>query len=479
MKRLVTIALLGAVTACGSTVPLATQQQQALSGGDGLGPSATGSSTGALDSVQTAAPRTNLPTSVTPVGPAGPTSSSTPSLPTGAAVSRATIKVGVLYLTGADQAAAALGIDGLSTGDSKAQAKAVFDWAATHGGFGGHKTEVSYYPVDASQSSSNPEAAQQRACTSLVQDHHVRYVVSMLQLYAATMACFAKAGVIVIDDASALTARQMASYSKVFVAPGDFSADRLMKELIDGLWRRGWLNPKSKVGVFTYDTPDDVALVDGPVRSYLKAHGITPVSVNRGSNGATGVNDASAAVLKFQAAGVDRILPVQASPLFLMQAANAQRYHPAYATYSFFGPGALLEATAPREQLKNAAGMGYSPYLDIGSGTRPGAVTPNETLCFAILKAAGQQSTSATTKGIQLQLCNAILFLKAMTDHVPSLPTDLLTAARPLIAASFPPADTFRTDVSKRNDGAAGYRDLAFQDGCACFQYVSGVHATS
>src|SRR6185312_16205878 len=125
------------------------------------------------------------------------------------------------------------------------------------------------------------------------------------------------------------------------------------------------------------------------------------------------------------------------------------------------GPGALMETAAPRDQLTNSRGIGWSPYLDIGSGKHPGPVSANETLCFDIYAKNGQSSTSATTKGLQLNLCNALLYLKFAADRVGAVPADLLGRGRPLVGASFPPADTFASDTSRHVDGAAGYRDLA------------------
>ena len=37
---------------------------------------------------------------------------------------------------------------------------------------------------------------------------------------------------------------------------------------------------------------------------------------------------------------------------------------------------------------------------------------------------------------------------------------------------------TYRVDVSKRTDGMAGFRPLAYLEDCECFQYVGPVVAT-
>jgi hypothetical protein len=137
-----------------------------------------------------------------------------------------------------------------------------------------------------------------------------------------------------------------------------------------------------------------------------------------------------------------------------------------------------METAAPPDQLANAVGIGWQPYLDIGAGKMPGPVSPRETLCFDIMKKAGQASSSPTTKGFEVQVCNVLFYLKDLADRLPDMPSDLLTSGRKLLGSSFVPADTFRVDVTHRTDGVAGYRDLAFQAACKCFQYVSGVKPT-
>jgi hypothetical protein len=472
------LVLVGALTACGTTVPLAQQgaaESSSLVSGDGLSPVVPGALTpNPPRAVAPTSRTTSLPRAVatSPVG--------TAATPVTGPVLRSDepVRVGVLYLTGVDTVSGALGISGLSTGDTKAQAAAAFGWVAGHGHLGGHPAKVFYYGIAAQDSVNNAQAAQQAACAALTQDDKVRYVVSILPLLPGTMACFAHAGVGVVDDASALSDKAMAQYSESFVAPGDFAAGRMITLLVDDLWRRGWLTASSKVGSFAYDNPENLALVDGALTDALRAHGLTITSKQAVSNDASAVSGANNASLQYRAAGVDRIIPVLASPLFLMNAASSQHYNPAYAMYSLFGPGALLEGTAPKDQLVNSAGIGWQPYLDIGAGTHPGPVSSNETLCFALMKAAGQASSSSTTKGFQVQVCNAVLYLKAAFDALPSAPGNLLSASRALIGARFQPADTFRTDVSRRPDGAAGYRALAYETGCSCYQYVGGVRTT-
>jgi hypothetical protein len=491
VKRLATAAVLAlSLAGCGSTVQVSSTGTVAP---DGLGNSTTldgtaGTAPGGLSSAPggsalsvgasgsrqsvSGAPRSSTAGSAT--GSVGTSKGSAT-----AAGSRTPVRVGVLYGTGVDQAANAIGISGLTTGDTKAQAAAVFAWVNAHGGLGGHPLVPVYYAISATDSSNNPDAAYQAACTSLAQDGKVRFVVTILNLRPVSLPCFSKYGIGLLDDESGVSDATMAKYATYLAGPGDFAPGRMLKNLVDDLWSRGWLTSASKVGSFTYDTPDNVALVEGPLTRALAAHGLKIASKQRVSNDSSSISQASSASLQFRAAGVDRVIPVTASPLFVMNAASSQNYHPAYALYSSFGPGALLEGAAPKDQLANAAGIGWQPFLDIGAGTHPGPVSSNETLCFSLMKAAGQASSSATVKGFQAQVCNTVFYLKAMIDRLPGVPADLFTAARPLLGSSFLSADTFRTDVTHRVDGAGGFRDLTYDQRCSCFQYTSPIKDAS
>ena len=393
--------------------------------------------------------------------------------------SNAPIRVGVLYTPGIDKAAQALGINGLSTGDTEAQAEAVVGWIRGHGGLGGHPITLFSYAMNLSASSG--DAAYEEACTKMTQDYKVQYVVTILTMRPIMMPCLAKYGVGLLDDESSLGDATMAKYAPLLGNPGEIAAGRMTSVAIDDLWQRGWLTSRSKVGVLAIDNADGHGVVDGALTASLRRHGLTAASTQyvsvSGNDG--GSSQSSAAALKFRSAGVDRVIPVLYSPLYLMEAASGQDYHPAYAVYSNLGPGALLETAAPRDQLSNSAGIGWQPYLDIGKGTKPGPVSSRETLCFEIMKKAGQGSTSPTTLGFQVQVCNVLFYLKDLSDRQRTMPRDLLTSGRALLGKSFVSADTFRTDVTHRTDGVAGFRSVAFREDCGCYQYVSPVKATS
>ena len=488
MRRALGLGLmLVALTACGSTVQM---RSAGTTGQDGLGlPTTTGGAlagTSGGGSTQTPGGTGASIPQVTGGSSTGSTSGGgqqpgavTPTAAGTQGVGRKDpIRIGVIYTPGLDAAASKIGISTLSTGDTSAQADAVVKWVNAHGGLGGHQIQLFKYAIDASGSSQ--DAVYGAACTAMTQDYKVRYVVSILSMPPSMMPCLAKGGVGLLDDESGLGDASMAKYASLLGNPGEFAPGRRISIMVDDLWKRGWLTSASKAGILAVDRTDGHAVVDGALSAALRRHGLqsaTTVYVNP-SGGDGGSSQSSSAALQFNAAHVDRVISVLYSPLYFMNAAESQQYYPAYALDSSLGPGALLEGLVPNDQLKNAAGIGWQPYLDIKGGTHPGPVSSRETLCFDIMKKAGQGSTAATTEGFQVQVCNVLFYLQDLSDRQPTVPRDLLTSGRALLGSTFVSADTFRTDVTHRTDGVAGYRDIAFRDDCKCFQYVSPVRAT-
>ena len=482
------VAVALALAACGSTVQMSST---ATVGSDGLGTTGGGLTAGTSGTSGGSSTTTGGGSSTSGSTGSGGTSGRVISGSTGQHTTTTTgssasptppghepIRVGVIYTPGLDGAAAALGIKGLTTGDTSAQAAAVVSWVNAHGGLGGHPIQLSKYALN--MSASSPDAAQGEACTAMTQDDKVRYVVTILTVTPSMMPCLAKGGAGLLDDETSLGDATMAKYADFLANPGEFAPSRRTSVLVDDLWKRGWLTPASKVGVLAVDNSEGHTVVDGALSAALRRHGLKSASTQyvNPNGGDGGSSQSSSAALQFNAAHVDRVIPVLYSPLYFMKAATSQRYYPAYALDSSLGPGALLETAAP-DQLANAAGIGWQPFLDIGKGTKPGPVSFRETLCFDIMRKAGQASNDPTTKGFQAQVCNVLFYLKDLSDRLPTVPRDMFTSGRALLGKKFVSADTFRTDVTHRTDGVAGYRSLAFREDCKCFQYVSPVVATS
>jgi hypothetical protein len=474
----------GLATACGTTVPqsalqtangaagssdeLSVSSQSSAAGSVGVtgGPgTATGQVPGQQLSPQSSAAEPGT-TASTATGPGAITtqgSAGAPSTP---------VRVGLLYIDGADSMAQSFGISNLSTGDPVAQTRAIARYLNKHGALAGRQIHLYYGRMTEAQIVNDPNSAHAAACASLAQDDKVSYVVSYVQLTAGQLECYTQRGVTVIDDQSSVPDSAGAQNARAFASPGELALGRAANELVDSLWKQGWLTSTSKVGTFVYDTPDGVELETKYLVPALARHGIKPVATARASDSANGANQ-DGTVLQFRSKGVDRVIPLGASPLFLMEAAESQHYRPAYAVTSTWGPGALIESTAPKNQLRNAAGIGWNKLLDIGGGKMPGPVSPNETLCFQIMKSGGQGSSKRTVQAFQTALCNELMFLQTSAQRY-GLGPNMLTLARQS-NMSVAPADAFAERlVPGRADGVAAYRNIVFQSGCQCFQYTSG-----
>lgn len=484
MRRVLAIGVLLAVTACGSTVQV---RSTGIAGQDGLGATSTGGdvsgTTGAGTGTAPGLPGTPGSTQAGDGsgvlgsnggggGSQAPGTDGAIAVPTSVLGKKAPIKIGVITQPGLEAAAKAFGLDGVTTGDTKKQVEAVVAWIRSHGGLGGHPIQVYEYPVNMSDGSA--EAWQAHACAAMTQDFKVRFVVTVLASLQTLASCLAKYGTALLADNTNFGDATLVKYAPILGDPSEVGPGRMMTLLVDDLWNRGWLTSRSKIGLLALDSPDGHATVEGPLTAALRRHGLTSAHTEfvNPNNGDGGSGQSGSAVLRFRSAGVDRIIPVMYSPLYMMTAAETQGYRPAYAMVSSQGPGALLEGTAPANQLKNAAGIGWQPYLDIGKGTKPGPVSPRETLCFALMKQGGQAATSALIKGFQAQVCDLLFYLKDLTDRRPDIPRDVMTSGREALGSSFVSPSTYRVDVTKRTDGMAGYRPLAFLDSCTCFQYV-------
>jgi len=392
------------------------------------------------------------------------------------------IKVGIIYTPTLQGGAAAdaLGVAGFTTGDTAAQAKAMADWVNAHGGMGGHPIQLVKVAMDTPGTADQAAAA---VCASLGQDHHVRYAVTIIGMASAPsfLPCLAKYGIGLLNDETSLGDTTMAKYADFLANSGELAVGRRQTVMVEDLWQRGWLTATSKVGILSDNGRDARAAVEGPLTAALARHGLKSQSteyIDAGGSGDGGNAQSRSAALKFATLGVDRVLNVSYSPLYFMTAAQSQQYYPAYAVNSDVAPEALLETAAPA-RLKNAAGIGWAPYNDIGKGTHPGPVSPRETLCFDIMRQSGQQMTSPVVKALVVQVCNSFFYLKDLGDRIPTVPRNLFSVGRGVLGKTFVSADTFRVDVTRRTDGVAGYRQLAFKQDCQCFQYVSGVKSTS
>jgi ABC-type branched-subunit amino acid transport system substrate-binding protein len=382
------------------------------------------------------------------------------------------VTIGFVYVTNA-QYLGSLGVEGVTTGDGKAEGQALVNYVNARGGLAGHKITPLYYPVDLAQYEASPATIEQQICTYLTQDHKTFAVVSYANTTENFLSCLHKGGASVVDDSMFVDATFARTIGNMYYLPGDFRFDRAYDVYVSGLVAAGFLTKTSKVGVYYRDTAVGRRTLANVIKPALARYGI-PLAATSGISGL----DYSNTVLQFRASGVDRVLGIQLSPLQMMQQAESQQYHPRYGVNSQWAPGAILQPAAPPAQLVGAVGVGWQPTSDVDPAHNPGPVSSAETLCRKIMRDAGQGNVGPTTVLYQMQTCDHIFFLQeALRGQGPIDPAHLSAGTARLGDAYLSPV-TFRSHfVSGRHDGVSAYRISRYGGSCSCFQYVGPLHA--
>jgi hypothetical protein len=468
-----------ALMACGSTVQVGSMppgpdetRDDGLSAGPPSGP-ATGSAARKVEEEGSTDGATPSTAAVPAAVAQRPTSTA---LPTGQRRDTSPVRVGFIYATNADALQSA-GIDGVTTGDGRAQAAAITAWVNAHGGLGGRTLEPYFYGMDVAKSAANGQAEEEAACTAMTQDHHVFAVVAYSNPSAAFDVCLAKAHTILVDSDAFVDGPLLRQIRDYVYLPSDFLMERANSTYVLGLIRAGFLTPKNKVAVIYGESrTESKRILDGTIKPLLRRYGI-PLPVTYGVQNA----DFSGAVLAAQSAGVDRVLHIALSPLFFMQAAESQQYHPRYGVNSQWLPGALLQTAAPRAQLAGSVGIGWLPSGDVDARHNPGPVSRNETLCHQILRAAGEDDAAEPTARVfALQTCDHVLFLKAALTDAPRATPQAMAAQVARLGRRFASASTFQADfLTGRPDGATAYRVFAFAESCSCYGYTGPPRPTT
>lgn len=478
---------------CGSTVPLseASLAQSGASGiSDGTGAAGvtgglgTGMQSGAANdpgraggSVATATGGSS-PASSTTAGATG--ASGSVQQPAGVAAGtspQGPITIGALTANGAGEYQKTLGVSG-ATGDQTAMTKSVVSYINARGGFGGRRVELVTYDLDPSAFAADPSAAMQAACTYFTEDNKVAALASYVGLAPENFyACLAKARVPVVTPDEAVSEDFFRRYPNTLYMPGAPSYTRLLAQSVDALWEAGWLTASSRVGVVGYDTNDVHAIVDKGLVPALQRHGLKLVTGMYTAPTTSGASEYSGGVLKFKSQNVDRVFFAPGGqPYYFTLAAQSQAYKPRYALGSLEYPTAVAD-NVPADQLSGSMGLGWLPYLDLPSSAWASVPTPGIADCRKAMESAGQDFSSGTTLGIAAWICDDWFFLRDVYATGRVIDEASFRRAAEALGSAFRPASTFRTSFApgRTHDGAGGYRLLAFNDGCACFEYRSPV----
>jgi len=484
LPRPMACALLLLVAACGTTVPAASVVGRVGAGDDLRSPTAdssgpvdigtapdgrdtraTSGAPPAFGSVQGPASQVSRPVAGGGVGPAP-------------AIGRAKpVEVGLLVVKDIGAAAAAVGVKDLSTGDGKTQAEASVALLNSRGGLAGHPVRPVIFEQDATQ---DPETQYQAACAMFFQDNKVKAVVTWA-LHPILRACAAAAGVPYVTAGTRSAPASVLAQHPLTAVPSQFSLDRVVPTWIASLKAQRYFDPKStteqvRIGL-VYNGDPDFASVPSLVKNTLAAQGLR-IAAEQAIPGADSTTKAPAAssaarngVLRFQGAGVNRVVVVDKSGQALVsfgRAAASQSYYPTYGLSSLELPS-LLRPLLTAEQLQGARGIGWIPATDVPTDRQP-PLSANATACIKVLTAAKQDMSASLTRVSALGICDGVLLLGAAWKD-PALSAATFLPGLRQLGTAYPSVVALSDDFRSHVDGAATYRPIAYDRACDCFAY--------
>jgi len=348
----------------------------------------------------------------------------------------------------------------------------------TKGGMDGHKVELVYRSWDATSSNYSNDAA--AACAYFTQDDPVHVVIDLgLGLHYGMQECLAKRGVADIGPPSDDVAT---SAAKLFATPNSVTSSRRYRGVVQGLAATGYLNKTSRIGVVLENCADLARAYERSVLPALAQHGLKQVTSSTVdcTQGFTSAGPAASAlqgaVLKFNSAGVDRVLFVsdfeQVALMLFANQAESQGYRPGYAL-SGLAAAAITRANIPSGQWPQLHGVGHFPYADTDDpGTAP---LPAERHCLQLLKDGGMTVRTWTDRALAAQMCNNVLLISAAVHaRQGDVSGASIAAGIETLGSRFAVAGLVSTATSfssTRRDGPSQLAVFQYVAACSCSRY--------
>jgi hypothetical protein len=495
--------------ACGSTVQMQSSSSTSL-GSDttGLtqgttGGATTGASAGLPGGSATGTTSGTTGGTVTVPGTTGTTVSGDLTPVRGTDTIRS-IKIGVIYLKGLDQAYAAAGASS-ATSDSRVTYGAVFRYLNARGGAGGVKLDPSYYAVDASSTQSQATQVE-AACANFTGDHPVDIVLSYTRGSGGSLAqCLEKHRIPLINgfseagsNAATFTTHQM------YWEPSQLTLDALGVLLANHLLSNHYADTRwpsaancaavkdPRIGVLTLDRPEWRDAYNRGLAPAFKAKGhpvydtvFVAVSGSTAEQVSQAASGAQSAVLKFASECIDHVLFMSnvALDYLFMDIAEKQSYRPRYGLSSLEAPPVIVpnlaNAANPTNQLHGAMGPGWSPYSDVLIRDFDSTAKAPSALCLTMLTAANAVPTDNNAAILALPSCEGPLFASAVVaTWAKSPPGTTMTQVVNALGSTYHPVGAYTAAFGpSQHAGATSYRTLSYVDACSCFRYSSGLRA--
>jgi ABC-type branched-subunit amino acid transport system substrate-binding protein len=485
--------LLGALvlTACGSTV-----QHRASIADGGLGQPAEQSSPGAsgelsldqrgssqLANTNTQATPTSLPTAGTgplSVGGGAPTTIAAGRL--GPGVDATTIRVGFTVQDNNATVNSLASTYNVQLADNRSAYAALVSYINSHGGVAGRKLRPVYYTYD--PSSGNADQIGQAACADFTEDNQVFAALDAFEPNSTFNSCMQNRGRLMLEYGLWFgSSSSWTKYSSEVAADG-LPFDSAGQILAKSLARTGFLSTSTRLGVIVRSSADlteayQHGFVPALAKLGLKVAQTQYIRDAQSESDISGyTTDISSAVLKFKANRVDRVVFFDSgsySALVFSRTADQQHYNPRYGLMSINGIVSLVGSGSaePQSQMVGAQGVSWETNAD-GLTKTP---TRSAQLCLAILKAAGIDTSNATTDASYLETCQTFFLFKAAGDAAgTTVNRDTFIRAVEDLRSSFESTNTWGGATrfgAGDHSGVTLIRPFVYDQSCKCFA-VSG-----
>lgn len=392
------------------------------------------------------------------------------------------VKVGFLYVKGAEEAYKTIGID-LSVGDGVKQTGAVADWINANGGLGGHPVQL--VPAAATIGGNRSQEAQ-AACSTWTEDNKVIAAIGSTASPVLNACMTAKRTPLIGFTNNPYSSRDWAQFRYTIGAIA-LEAETAAKATIDHGKSVGYFNaapediePEVALGVVHYDLPEQHRVVREIVVPQARAAGATKVVTqavkypNTGSEASDTLSQLQNAQLRFRSERVSHvwILDDGGNLTFnFPQMAESNNYRPRY-LFNTFNLVGIEQEFVPKVQLRRAVGIGWAPPGDVSKAKDPGA-SEQRKLCDKIFAAKGISANWGGEAFIAYGYCDDLLLLKRAVETGGALDGDgIIKAIKG--AGSLDSAVTFGAGFGPAKPwSTVAVRGFAFDNGCQCFGYTT------
>jgi hypothetical protein len=401
---------------------------------------------------------------------------------------RSVIHVGVITENDAQKVAEGLGLSDLDPGDQEAAARAAADQVNRTGGIFGRTIVLDFLNEATFSLLASPDTQAAAACTHYAQDRPVVAVVNSVTIIDTPpfKACFAKNHIPVFEGSQQPVDREVLdSFGGDIISILSPSYTDVAPTLVARLSALGYFsrwndhagqpgNSPVRVGILTPHDPTG-ATAAALLSDALTRAGYPPVAVYSYSSSGAGSGTEASAAYQFRARGITHVIGTGLNTYLFMTPAETAGYRPRYGVSTFNAPGVLLENNVPKPQLNGALGIGTDPTADVDDDHDPGAVSPAETRCLAVMRAAKQDFTGKRlAAAVALFDCDVFALLRVSAVAAHGLDAQSIIRGVQLGGPKFVPAETFTSGLGPGEFALAGTaRDLGWDTQCLCFQYIS------